>query len=335
MERNAHTLDRVLLGDELAFGMACSQGVLSGFAIQGLGDLVHGFGIGLGAGHPLGTHGHGLHGGHVLVSACGDRVYGQVRIGLAQSIGLGAGQRHQLDAGAARCQFGNRASRSAAHKKEGIECAVFELVTGLVGLDVLGLDVAFLHAISGQHNAGIDQGARTWLVQRHALALQVRHRLDTRTLFDHQMDALGIQVGDHAQVGDLGLALIHASAGVRPGGHIRLREPRLQSPAGHAIDVGHGAVGGLGCGHDLAGLADRVGDHAAHGVIGARRAARADAEKLLRLHRCSDGRSQTQNHQQLTTLHDESFFCRSASSQRLKKTQPQVYHILSRLLPQR
>ena len=299
--------------------MACSQGVLSGFAEQRLGDLVHGFGIGLGAGHPLGAHGHGLHSGHVFVGACSDRVHGQIWVGLAQGIGLGACQRHQLDAGAARCQFGNRASRCAAHKEEGIECAVFKLVTGLVGLDVLGLDVAFLHAISGQHNAGIDQGARAWLVQRHALALEVRHRLDARTLFDHQVDALGVQVGNHAQVGDFGLALVHARAGIGPGGHIRLRKTGLQSATGHAVDVGHGTVGGLGCGDDFAGLANGVGDHAAHRVISARRAARADAEKLLRLHRRSDGRSQTQNHKQLTTLHDESFFCWSTSSQRLKK----------------
>jgi len=47
--------------------------------------------------------------------------------------------------------------------------------------------------------------------------------------------------------------------------------------------MGHRARTGLGRGGDLAGLADRVGDHAAHGEVGAGGAAGADAEELLGL----------------------------------------------------
>ena len=283
--------------------MPCSQCVLSGFAIKRFGDLVHGFGIGLGTGHPLGAHGHGLHSGHIFVGACGNRIDRQIRIGLAQSLCLRTCQGHQLDARATGSQLGNRPSRRTAHKEEGIECPVLELVTGLVRLDVLGLDVAFFHAISSQHDAGIDQGSRAWLVQRHALALEVSHRLDARAFFDHQVNALGVQVGDHAQVGHLGLAFVNAGAGIGPCGHIGLRKARLHRTTCHTVHVGHRAVGCLCRGHDLAGLADRVGDHAAHGVVSTSGTAGADAKKLLCLHRRRHGGGQTQDPKQIATLH--------------------------------
>ena len=72
-------------------------------------------------------------------------------------------------------QLGDGAGRGAADEEEGVERAVLQLVAGLVGLDVLGLDVGFLHALGGQHHARVDQRARARLVERDALALEVGH----------------------------------------------------------------------------------------------------------------------------------------------------------------
>ena len=67
----------------------------------------------------------------------------------------------------------------------------------------------------------IDQRARTRLVERDALALQVGDDLDAHALCD-DMHAFGIEIGDEAQPLDLGLALVDAGAGVGPGGHVGL-----------------------------------------------------------------------------------------------------------------
>jgi hypothetical protein len=83
----------------------------------------------------------------------------------------------QFDAGRRGGQLGNGAGRRAAGEEEGVERAVLQLVAGLVGLDVLGLDVGFLDAVGGQDGARVDQRARARLVQRHALALEVGHVL--------------------------------------------------------------------------------------------------------------------------------------------------------------
>ena len=281
MEGNAHALHGVLQGDELALGMAGGQGLLCGVAVKRLGDLVDGLGVDLGVGHQLRTHGQGLHGGHVLVGVGGDGVHREIGVGHAQAVRLRAGERHEFDAGAAGGQLGNGAGGRAADEEEGVERAVLELVAGLVGLDVFGLEVGFLDAIGGQHHARVDERARARLVERDALALEVGHALDARALLDDEVDALGVEVGDHAQVADLGLALEGAGAGVGPGGHVGLREARLDGAAGHGVDVGQRAVGGLRRGNELARLRHGVGDHAAHGVVGAGGAAGADAEELL------------------------------------------------------
>src|SRR5262245_23258039 len=48
---DAHALHRVLLGDELALGVAGGQRLLGGVRVHRLGDLVDRVGVDLGAGH--------------------------------------------------------------------------------------------------------------------------------------------------------------------------------------------------------------------------------------------------------------------------------------------
>ena len=103
------------------------------------------------------------------------------------------------------------------------------------------------------------------------------------------MDAFWVQVGNHAQVGDLGLALKCAGAVIGPGGDVGLRHARFQRAAGHGCDVGQRAVAGLGGGNQLARNGHRVGDHAAYWVVGAGRAAGADAKELLGLRGAGEG----------------------------------------------
>jgi hypothetical protein len=170
-----------------------------------------------------------------------------------------------------------------AGEEEGVERAVLQLVAGRARLDVLGLDVAFLQAVGGQHGARIDQRAGARLVERDTLALQLGDALDAGVLLDDDVQALGVQVGDQAQAGDGGLAFEDAGPLLRPGGDVALREARLHRTAGDAGHVGERAVARLRGGDDLARLADGVGDHAAHRVVGAGGAAGADAEELLGL----------------------------------------------------
>jgi hypothetical protein len=136
----------------------------------------------------------------------------------------------------------------------------------------------------------------TSVPEPHALAPQIGHRLDARALLDHQVNALRVEVGDHAQIGHAGLALKNAGSVVGPGGHVGLRKARLHRPAHDAVDIGHRTVGRLRGHHDLAGLAHRIGDHATDWVIGASGTARPDAKELLRLraHRHSGAKAQGQ-----------------------------------------
>ena len=90
----------------------------------------------------------------------------------------------------------------------------------------------------------------------------------------------GIEIGDHAQLFDLRLALVDAGAGISPGIDVGLAEARLHRAADDAVDVGDRAVGGDRADVDLVGR-DGVGDHAADRIIGAAGAARADAEEPL------------------------------------------------------
>ena len=105
---------------------------------------------------------------------------------------------------------------------------------------------------------------------------------------------LRIEVADQAQVGDLGLALVDAGAGVRPVGDVRLREARLHLAGGDAVDVGdrsvrrdggrdqarHAAAAALVAGARARRVGNGVGDQAADRVVGAGGAAGADAEEL-------------------------------------------------------
>ena len=92
------------------------------------------------------------------------------------------------------------------------------------------LEVLLAQAVGGQDQAGIDQRARARLVERHALAAAGRPTdLMPRALARHQLEALGIEVGDGAQHVDLGPALVDAGAVVGPIGDVRLHEARLHA----------------------------------------------------------------------------------------------------------
>ena len=71
-------------------------------------------------------------------------------------------------------------------------------------------------------SARVDQRARARLVERDALALEIGDRLDAGALARDDVHALGIEVGDDAQLLDLGLALVDAGAGVGPVGDVGL-----------------------------------------------------------------------------------------------------------------
>ena len=110
------------------------------------------------------------------------------------------------------------------------------------------------------------------------------------------MNALGIQIRNHAQIINLWFAKIRPCAIECPRGHIGLAEATLHRAACNAVHIGQRAIAGLRGHDDFSGLRNSIGNHAAHGVIRARSAACPNAEKLLRLHsargqKCSCNRS--------------------------------------------
>jgi hypothetical protein len=61
-------------------------------------------------------------------------------------------------------------------------------------LEILRPDVALGYPVSRKQRARIDERAGAGLVERHALALEIRDRLEPRALPDHDMHALGKEV---------------------------------------------------------------------------------------------------------------------------------------------
>ena len=238
------------------------------------------------------TDGQRVHAQHVFVSEGGNRVVGKKRAGHAQTLGLWAVNRQQLDASPAGGQLGYRPGRSPADEEEGIQRAVFHLVAGLVGLDVFGLDVGLFHAIGRQDKARIHEGARAGLVHANPLAFEVCNAFDARAFFDDDMHGLGVQVGNQPQIGNVGLAGKNAGACLRPRGHVGLAKAGFHGAARNGVDVGQRAVGRLGRGDNLSGYRHGIGNHAANRVIGASRTASADAKELLGMGRACEGRGQ-------------------------------------------
>ena len=97
------------------------------------------------------------------------------------------------------------------------------------------------------------------------------------------MDALGVEVGEEAQVVHPALALEEARARIGPIGDVGLGEPRFEGAGHDGVDVGDRTVRRLRGEDELRRVGDRVRDEAADRVIGAGRAARADAEEGGRL----------------------------------------------------
>ena len=139
-----------------------------------------------------------------------------------------------------------------------------------------------------EHEARIDDRAGARLVDRDALALEVGDRFDVGVLAGDDVDRLGIERRDEAQVLDLRLALVEPGAGIGPVGDVRLREAGLRRAALDRVDVRDRAVRGDAVetrpGDALAvGARDRVRDEAADRIVGAAGAAGADAEEGLAL----------------------------------------------------
>ena len=294
MERNAGARRRQRRHDRLALGVARVELLARVVVPHRLRDLVdQRVGL-LGRRHPLRADGDRLDGVHALVRIGRNGVGREEPILLQHLVDLGARDRHELDAAARRGELGDRAGRIAADEEERVEAAVLHLVAGLVGLQVLGLDVLFGDPVGRENDPRIDQRARARLVERHALALEIGDALDAGALARDDMDGLGIEIRDEAKVSDLRLAFVDARARVGPEGDVGLREARFHLAGRDAVDVRDrpvrrdggrdqprdAAAAAVGAGARAGRIGDRVGDEAADRVVGAGGAAGADAEEL-------------------------------------------------------
>jgi hypothetical protein len=84
-----------------------------------------------------------LHLAHALVGVGGDHVGAKKPLLWRSASACGPSIGRMSMPVPAAGQLGNGAGRRAAGEEEGVERAVLHLVAGLVGLDVLGLDVGF------------------------------------------------------------------------------------------------------------------------------------------------------------------------------------------------
>jgi transposase-like protein len=170
----------------------------------------------------------GRGGVHALVDAARDLVAGEEPVLGHEPLGLRPRDRHQRDGGAAGRELGDRPRGVAADEEEGVHRPVPHLLGRLVRLEVLGPDVALCEAVGAQDQPRVDQRARARLVERDALAPEVGDARDARVLAHHEVDALRVEVGDRAQLLDLGLALEDPRSGERPVGDVGLAEPALE-----------------------------------------------------------------------------------------------------------
>src|SRR5205814_5052813 len=100
--------------------------------------------------------------------------------------------------------------------------------------------------------------ARFLLAKPDAFALEVAQGLDRAVPRDDDVDALGEERRDRAQIGDRALALEDAEAVMGPGGDVGLAKRRFELTAADQIDVLHRALRRL-----------RHGDEAGNAAIAA------------------------------------------------------------------
>ena len=292
MNRDARAGNCARADDGFALGVSRVQRLPRVVVPQRFGDVVDQRVVLFGAGHPLRAHGQRFHRTDAFVGVRRDVVDGVKAKLFGQFVNLGPGDGQDVNA-AGRGQLSDRPRWITAHKKEGVQRVVLEFFTGCVRLQKLGLDVLFGDAVRSQNRACVHDGARARLVERNALALELSEALDVGTLPHHEMKTFGIQIGDQAQVGNLGFALIRAGAGVGPVRHVRLRKAGLSSTALDGVDVGDRAVRCNRCGHQIRNrrLRNRVGDQATNGIVRTCGAAGVDAEKTLRGDAAGKGQS--------------------------------------------
>ena len=138
------------------------------------------------------------------------------------------------------------------------EVGLGEVLVGKLGLFEESLYVAF--------NAG------SRCAYADSFALKVRKFLNSGVLRNDDLNVLGIESADRAEVLK-GFALEHELSVVCPVSDVCLCEGELKALRGDEVYVGYGSVACLSRYLKLAGLGDRVGDCSAYRVVGACRAA--------------------------------------------------------------
>src|SRR5581483_993701 len=227
MQRDPHALERRLEPDVAALGVARIEQLARARIPQRRRDLVDQLVGLLARGHPERMHADRLHAGDALVGAVGNLVDAEEIVLLDQLLRARALDRDELDADG-RGELGDRTLRPAGNAEERVDLAVLQAVGDALRRQVLGLEILLLEAERRQDQPRVDQRTGARLVERHALAAQVGHRLDAGPGAHHQVDALRVEIADRPKRVDLGPALIDAGAGVGPIGDVGLHESRLR-----------------------------------------------------------------------------------------------------------
>ena len=149
----------------------------------------------------------------VVIGVSGDDGLGVVRIlldELVAALAVNGDDDHVI----LHAQVHHGGVGQAGGDEHGVALAVLHVVDGFTVGEVVGLDVIIGDAVSVEDHAGVDLHAGVRRADAHALAAQVFHGLDARALDGDELDVVGPQAHQRAQVAGLALALIGAGAGV-------------------------------------------------------------------------------------------------------------------------
>ncbi len=118
-----------------------------------------------------------------------------------------------------------RVTRDRDHR---LELIITHTVYRLLAVQVLRLVVNVLfHAVRFQDQHGTHLGTGGLQADTDAFALEVGYFLKGRILADHDVDVLGIEVGNHPQLLHCRFAVEHTGAGVGPVGDVGLNKTGL------------------------------------------------------------------------------------------------------------
>ena len=158
-----------------------------------------------------------------LVGADRHDIVGEELVFRLQPLHRVAGDRHEVDGDLIR-ELAARRRRIAGDEEESVQRAVLHALHRLVRRHVLRLQLAFLHAKGVEDEPGRDERARADLVERDRAAAQVADRGDAGALAHHDMDMLGVEVGDRAQLAQRLLAGENTGAVISGRGDVGLDE---------------------------------------------------------------------------------------------------------------